>query len=79
MHFSNPDRLSYFRRRLDTLSRLFKAGRIKPVEKAERILELDALRWAIPILEKHAKESFEAQQEIERQNAAARAASGAGE
>jgi hypothetical protein len=66
MKQSNPQRIAVFRERLDTLSRLFRAGRFNPRERQDRIRELDALRWAIPILERHTKESFEAQEAIER-------------
>lgn len=66
MKQSNPQCIAYFRQRLDTLSRLFKACRFNPREKGDRIRERGPLRWGIPILEQHARESFEAQQEIER-------------
>jgi hypothetical protein len=72
---SNPQRIEALKRRAEKLSILLKANRIPKDEFRERIGELEALRWAIPVLEQHTTDSLARQQEIERQNAAARGAS----
>jgi hypothetical protein len=71
LHQPNPQRIEALRQRQKTLQKLLRANRITKVEFRERVGELEALQWAIPVLEQHAKESFARQQAIEQQNAAA--------
>jgi len=66
MKQSNPQRIEFLRQRVETLVQLLREHRFSNKEMPNRLRELDALRWAIPILERHAKESFEAQQKLER-------------
>lgn len=67
---SNPQRIAALKQRAEKLAKPLKANRIPKDEFRERVGELEALRWAIPVLEQHAKDSLSRQQEIERRNAA---------
>ena len=76
MKQSNPQRIYALTRRANFLGNLLRQNRLDEKEADARARELEALQWAIPILDRHAKEAFEAQQKLEQEGRNSEAQSG---